>query len=124
MTLSLTLNKSTTALPGETWATHPRYGHINVSNLGRVRNMNTGNIIGRITGGTRSGKPAPVEEKYISATIKGKTIPVHVLVLETFVGERPDGHEPDHLNFNRHDNRLVNLAWVTTSENQRRKRRR
>jgi len=120
--MSLTLNKSTDALPDEIWATHPRYGHVNVSNLGRVRNMNTGRIIGRITGGTRSGKPAPVEEKYISATILGKSIPVHVLVLETFVSERPDDHEPDHVNFDRHDNRLVNLRWLTVSENQTRKR--
>jgi HNH endonuclease len=42
---------------------------------------------------------------------------VHSLVLETFVGARPDGLEARHLNGDSLDNRLVNLAWGTHSEN-------
>lgn len=45
---------------------------------------------------------------------------VHHLVLETWVGPRPDGHEADHLNFTPNDNRTNNLEWVTPKENKRR----
>jgi hypothetical protein len=49
------------------------------------------------------------------------TLLVHRLVLEAFVGPCPDGHEASHLNGDRGDNRLANLAWETASENNRRK---
>lgn len=42
---------------------------------------------------------------------------VHTLVLETFVGPRPEGMEAAHGNGNRTDNRLANLRWATKSEN-------
>lgn len=44
---------------------------------------------------------------------------VHHLVLEAFVGPRPKGFEGAHLNGDRKDNRLTNLAWVTHAENTR-----
>ena len=39
------------------------------------------------------------------------------LVLTAFVGSRPEGMVARHLNDNRADNRLANLAWGTLSEN-------
>ena len=42
---------------------------------------------------------------------------VHTLVLEAFVGPRPDTMEARHLNGDKRDNRLVNLAWGTHTEN-------
>ena len=39
------------------------------------------------------------------------------IVLEAFVGPCPEGHECDHKNRERDDDRLVNLRWVTHSEN-------
>ena len=42
---------------------------------------------------------------------------IHDLVLETFIGPRPDGHQASHLNGQRDDNRLENLAWETPKEN-------
>ena len=42
---------------------------------------------------------------------------VHVLVLETFVGPRPTGHQAAHENGVKTDCRLENLSWKTTSEN-------
>lgn len=42
---------------------------------------------------------------------------VHHLVLETFIGPRPDGQQTRHLNGDRGDNRLSNLAWGTAAEN-------
>lgn len=47
---------------------------------------------------------------------------VHILVLETFVGPCPPGHEAAHLNGDRQDNCLGNLAWVTPVENASHKR--
>ena len=44
---------------------------------------------------------------------------VHRLVLECFVGPRPSGMECRHLDGNRQNNRLDNLAWGSRSENQR-----
>jgi hypothetical protein len=42
---------------------------------------------------------------------------VHRLVLETFVGPCPKGHQAGHKNGIRHDNRLCNLRWVTPQQN-------
>jgi hypothetical protein len=42
---------------------------------------------------------------------------VHALVLEAFVGPRPEGAEACHANGNRQDNRVANLRWDTPSAN-------
>ena len=42
---------------------------------------------------------------------------IHHLVLETFIGLRPEGLECRHLNGNPADNRLENLQWGTSHEN-------
>lgn len=48
---------------------------------------------------------------------KSKTIRVHRLILETFVGPCPEGYETRHINGDTTDNRLENLAWGTHSQN-------
>ena len=48
-----------------------------------------------------------------------KTYRVQKLVLDAFVGPRPAGAVARHLNDIGIDNRLVNLAWGTASENMR-----
>ena len=48
-----------------------------------------------------------------------RTLAVHRLVLETYVGTCPNGMEACHGNGNRQDNRLENLRWDTQSNNQR-----
>jgi hypothetical protein len=45
------------------------------------------------------------------------TFQVHRIILETFVGPRPDGMQCRHLNGNASDNRLENLTWGTPQEN-------
>jgi hypothetical protein len=42
---------------------------------------------------------------------------VHVLVLTAFVGVRPAGMVARHLNGDKYDNRVENLAWGTPTEN-------
>lgn len=41
---------------------------------------------------------------------------VHQIVAETFIGRCPPGHKLVHLNGIKHDNRLVNLAYVPKSD--------
>lgn len=49
---------------------------------------------------------------------KQKKAFVHHLMLESFVGERPDGYQCRHLDSNPLNNNLSNLKWGTRSENQ------
>jgi thymidylate synthase (FAD) len=46
-----------------------------------------------------------------------KNVAVHRLVLEAFVRPSAPGEEARHLNHNRQDNRLNNLAWGTSADN-------
>lgn len=48
---------------------------------------------------------------------KYKTFSVHRLVLELFVGLCPDGMEFRHLDGNKQNNRIGNLAWGTQEQN-------
>lgn len=43
--------------------------------------------------------------------------PVHRLVMAAFCGPLPEGHQVNHKNGNKQDNRLQNLEYVTGSEN-------
>lgn len=56
---------------------------------------------------------------YFRPSIDGKatTMRVHHAVLAAFVGPKPDGALRRHLNGDPRDNRLVNLAYGTHSEN-------
>lgn len=60
--------------------------------------------------------------EYGSATIcypgrRKKNVHIHVLVAETFIGPRPPLAEVRHLDGNRHNNRLSNLAYGTRKQN-------
>ena len=49
---------------------------------------------------------------------KRKRYPVHGLVASIFLGEKPSRfHQVRHLNGNKTDNRVTNLAWGTAKEN-------
>lgn len=77
-----------------------------VSNLGRVKNIN-----GYILSGTKSMCG------YIEYNIMKKRILGHILVWETFNGQKHEGMVINHINGNKHDNRLLNLEEVTHQEN-------
>lgn len=53
---------------------------------------------------------------YQAAKVK-TPVTVHRLVLEAFVGPRPDGMECRHLDGDPANNRLANLAWGSPVEN-------
>jgi len=43
----------------------------------------------------------------------------HQIITECFLGPCPDGYEVDHINNDKHDNRLVNLQYLTRADNAR-----
>lgn len=96
-----------------------------VSDMGRVRsgdhytagrNGSTRRVPGRVL------KPSLSKTGYPRVNLcrdGGKTMRlIHQLVLEAFVGPRPDGTITCHWNDVPTDNRLTNLRWGTPSENQ------
>lgn len=42
---------------------------------------------------------------------------VHSIIAETFIGPRPAGAIVEHKNLNKHDNRVVNLEYISQREN-------
>lgn len=101
----------------ETW--EPVVGYeqkYQVSDLGRVRSVDhwdgRRNVKGKVLspGNSRSG--------HVSVSIgKGHSRSVHQLVMESFRGPCPEGHEVLHGNHIPWDNRLDNLKYGTRSEN-------
>lgn len=109
----------------EIWKQIPDFSdRYEVSNLGRVRSWigHNGRYIRKIPlilKTKRSGKYVTYERvnlcKENGIVI---TCAVHLLVLETFVGERPAvEYEARHLNGVSNDNTLTNLCWGTKLEN-------
>lgn len=54
---------------------------------------------------------------YRRVKLGDRTVCVHRLVLEAFVGPCPDGSQTRHLNGNASDNRPCNLAWGSSADN-------
>lgn len=42
---------------------------------------------------------------------------IHTLVAEAFLGQRPEGYEINHRDYNRHNNAVENLEYITPDEN-------
>ena len=89
-------------------------GLYDVSNLGRVRSWS------RFKKGAPLS-PVPNRQGYLSVALQHagqvRYRKIHQLVLEAFVGPRPDGQVVRHLDGNPANNVLSNLAWGTHSEN-------
>ncbi len=118
-------DRETDVLPGEEWKAHPSLDY-DVSSLGRVRSHRSGNFVGHLAGsGTNSGdgigrRRTPKRHYYRvaqGAAGNRRSFNVHNLVLETFVGPRPEGHDGDHVNHDPLDNKLSNLRWRPSAEN-------
>lgn len=108
----------------EAWKPAHGLNGYEVSNMGRVRSVTRHVADGK-------GHQRFLRGKDLSPRQDGKgyhqvclcqegtryTKKVHILVLEAFVGPKPEGKETRHLNGDRHDNRLSNLKWGTRAEN-------
>lgn len=105
-------------LPGEEWKPVPLWPPYEASNLGRIR------LVLR-----RNGKPRRVPRLLNGSLDRGYTrvllcwsgtkarVPLHTIILETFIGPRPIGMVACHNNGNPSDNTLENLRWDTQSGN-------
>lgn len=103
-------------------------GRYAVSDLGRVRSLHrvVTRVDGqrqRVTGRILSATPAT--DGRLRVALAGpagrRRQRVHVLVLEAFVGPRPEGMDGRHADGNYTDNRLSNLLWDTPQNNNRKR---
>ncbi len=109
------------SLSFEEWRHIPNHSGYMVSNMGRVISF----LRRAKTRGAQyyvSNEPAflrlhPDTSGHLKASLRGKTHLVHVLVLNAFVGPKPDGLECRHLDDNKAHNHLTNLKWDTRSRN-------
>jgi hypothetical protein len=105
-------------IKGELWRPVVGFEQVySVSNLGRLRRDvgYKGGYAGQLLSPGVSGEYLTVKLCNGSQTRLTK---VHILVLETFIGPRPQGYEGCHRNGNPLDCRLDNLRWGTVSSNQ------
>lgn len=113
----------------ERWAAVKGYeGYYEVSTEGRVRSLdrtveqraNGGKMMSRFAPG-RVLKGGTGRKGYLQVTLclDGSTAvrPVHQLVLEAFVGSRPNGFVADHIDGNHLNNTPDNLRWVSYRAN-------
>lgn len=119
--------------PIEEWRTIPGYeGHYEVSSLGRVRSLDryvpttskAKTRYDRLQKGLvlklRSfGQPPGYAGVSLHKVLVRENRYVHRMVCTEFHGPPPLGTEVRHLNGIKTDNRAVNLAWGTHSENER-----
>lgn len=103
---------------------HGYVGRYEVSTSGQFRAWFSQNGRGKYLDTPRPVKTTPNHNGYHVLTLRSadgvkKQHRAHCLVLETFVGPRPDGCQGAHHNDDKNDNRLVNLAWKTVGENTR-----
>lgn len=108
-------------LANEEWRVVPEFeGKYLVSNLGRIKTtINTRNGILDKPQLKKITICKKTNYAVVSLSTKGKSYlrSVHRLVLETFVGPRPNNMEARHLDSIRCNPRLSNLEWGTTKEN-------
>ena len=88
-----------------------------VSNLGRIRNTKTGQILNPGISGN-GYKQVSIKFK---DTNKFKKQYVHRLVAQYWLENPENKREVNHINLDRTDNRVENLEWITSSDNQKHK---
>lgn len=113
-------------LPGESWKDVGGFkGRYEISNLGRVRCLDSHRFMEAILSG--ESPPKKIRRQHVASngylTVsftwerKVKTFHVHSLVCKTFLGPRPKNFHAGHRNGDQKDNRLENLRWVSAVEN-------
>ena len=107
----------------EIWKNIIEYPNYQISSLGRVKSkerMITDNL-----GRTRCIHSRILKQgdsmgyAFVNLIKNGEvnSVKIHVLVAETFLGQRPDGYDVCHKNGNKKDNNVDNLEYGTRSKN-------
>lgn len=113
-------------MPGVEFCKNDNYPGYAFGSDGSVWNSGPIGFNTKVTGTWRPLKQTPTRHRkwaYYYVGIRGaqdkkrRNYPVHRLILEAFVGPRPEGMECRHLNGNSFDNRIDNLKWGTPAEN-------
>lgn len=98
----------------ETWRPVARQPAYEVSDLGRVRRIQSGRILKPTQNFSRGGR----RPGYYKVSLGRKTQAyVHQLVCEAFHGPAPAQHDADHEDFDRANNTAANLRWMPMREN-------
>jgi hypothetical protein len=109
----------------EEWKDIPGYeGRYQASTLGSIRGLDR--YVRHNYGGLKMCKgkelkPMKQNNGYLSVWIEGKTKSIHRLVAQTFLIDETNQYKVvEHINHNRHDNRVDNLLWSNQTNNMRR----
>lgn len=111
----------------EVWKQVVAYPDYWVSNMGRVKsapsrphpNGRGGKLLKPFERRNKYGRLCCLCVNLVYARRRYRTMRVHRLVLEAFIGACPDGHECCHFDGNPANNNLSNLRWDTKAGNQR-----
>lgn len=97
----------------EQWKVVPFDDTIFVSSMGRIQRFCRGKW-----GVRRSVEPNKTSGGYCFIQSKDKSLLLHRVIMETFIGKDPDPLKDtvDHVNQIRHDNRLSNLKWASNEQ--------
>ena len=112
----------------ETWKDIPGFeGKYQASDMGRIKSLNRnylklnkGSMIeAYVIGRVLNYKKKICGAGYYSASLgRVRSVMVHKIIAITFLGPAPScKHQINHINFNKLDNRSVNLEWVSASDN-------
>lgn len=98
-----------------------------VSSLGEVRSKTRDRVVNSVRGTFlrplvgRTLKPFFREKHYATVNLSNGKMKnpkmIHRLVAEAFLEQDPQRTNVNHINGNKHDNRVENLQWCTTKEN-------
>ena len=99
------------------WKAIPNYSKYHASTDGEIKTFNWKN-----KGAEKIMKPDLDNSGYLRTMLindKGEwcTVKVHRIIAQTFISNPLEKKEVNHKNSIRSDNRLINLEWVTHSEN-------
>ena len=95
----------------EIWKPIPGYeSFYEISTEGRIRNLRSGRLL-------KTQSNQPYYQVWLSRNGLKEIKKVHQLVALTFLGEPPDGCIVNHIDLDKHNNRLSNLEYKTHLEN-------